>query len=794
MEEQLQITKAEATNLSIRDLFYKYIRFLPLFIISIALCLFAAFIYLRYATLIYSATGTMVVQDEKTPGSNDKFDEIFGADNKKNIQNEIEYIKSRQLMSRVVKALDLNITYMAVGNIKELNIYKNNPFVLEPFRIKDSSSNFTLEIKFQHNNSFTINGDGPFTFSQVFENKYGVFRISRNVSGDMGKDYKIIWQPTVVVASALSNITVVPKSNSGIITLSVESTNPQLAADIINQTMIEYQHATVEDKNASTQNRLSFIDARKEIIEKQIDSITNVKLEFMKRNRIPLDPEMQANSYISQIEKAKEESKIQRISLGNVYQIESYIRNKKGGAPVPSSLGLEDPTLNQNVQAYNLAQVELKALQRTAPSGNPVVKQKEEVINKLQGNILESLQNIKAAYNSAISRIEGMSGSAQSMLNLMPEKQRELGDINRQLESKLVVYNALLEEREKSAIALASAISDIKVLTEATANKTPIKPSRGNIRLLAILIGIVLPALFIFLLEILNDKVTTRYDIERITSATIIGEVGHSYGKSTLVTTSNNRGVVAEQFRIIRSNLQYVLNNIHRPVIMVTSSFSGEGKSFVSINIGAVMALAGKKTIILEFDIRKPKILSQLNFTKKPGLTNYLIGKANIETLPVKVEGLENLYVLPCGPVPPNPAEMLLDPKLNELFDWLKQNFDTVIMDTAPVGMVSDALTLSKFADATLYIVRQGHTFKKQIGMIDEFYTQGKLPRVSIILNDVKVRTGYGYYGYGRYGYGYGYGSGYFEEEEPPPAGIVKWLAWFDTKRWKKKKRKRSTV
>jgi capsular exopolysaccharide synthesis family protein len=239
-----------------------------------------------------------------------------------------------------------------------------------------------------------------------------------------------------------------------------------------------------------------------------------------------------------------------------------------------------------------------------------------------------------------------------------------------------------------------------------------------------------------------------------------------------------------------------VLNHVQKPVVLVSSSFSGEGKSFISTNIGAVLALAGKKTVILEFDIRKPKILTHLNMPKHAGLTNYILGKTAIENLPVQVPGTENLYVLPCGPVPPNPAELLLDPRINGLFDWLRENFDVVIMDTAPVGMVSDAMTLSRFADATLYIVRQGHTFKKQIGMIDEFYTQGKLPRISIILNDIKVRSGYGYYGYGRYGYGYGhgYGSDYFDQEKPTDGRLEKWLGWMDMKKWKKSKRKRSRV
>ncbi|HWJ25076.1 MAG TPA: CpsD/CapB family tyrosine-protein kinase, partial [Flavisolibacter sp.] len=204
----------------------------------------------------------------------------------------------------------------------------------------------------------------------------------------------------------------------------------------------------------------------------------------------------------------------------------------------------------------------------------------------------------------------------------------------------------------------------------------------------------------------------------------------------------------------------------------------------------------GKKTIILEFDIRKPKILSHLNISKKPGLTNYLLGKIKAEELPVPVPGYDKLFVLPCGPVPPNPAEILLESKLDDLFVYLKQNFDVVIMDTAPVGMVSDAMTLSKYVDATLYIVRQGHTFKKQISLIDEFHRMGKLPKISIILNDVKIRTGYGYYGYGRYGYGYGYGSGYFQEDkdELPPSLLGRWFGWLDLKRFSKNSKKKTNV
>lgn len=796
MEEQIQTTKNELTGLSIKDLFYKYIRFLPLFIISIALSLFVSYIYLRYATLIYQSTGILVIRDENSGNTNDKFEKLFVSDGKKNIQNEIEYLQSRPLMQRVVRALDLNFTYLAKGSIKELTIYKSIPFTVEIFEIPDSSATFSITLQFEDDKRFHVDNESPvFSFGQILKNKNGVvYRVIKNPLGSLSKEYNVLWQPTSVVAkNILQNLVVAPKQNTGILILSLEATNPDLAADIINQLMKEYQLATVEDKNDATRKTLAFIDERLKVVQRQLDSITNRIVDFREKNNI-ISPETQLTNSFARIEQANQELRQQSIQLNTAEMIDDYLQNKQNAyTPTPSALSIEDKTLSEMVNGYNKAQLERKALLENAPPGNIAVQQKEQEIQTLRSKIIENLRNIQSAYRSAIGNIQGSTNSPRSQIKSLPSRQQTLVEMERSLQSKLFVQNSLSEKREESAIALAATISNTKVLQDAMPNMIPIKPNRRNTRMLAILIGIVLPALFIFVLELLNDKVTTRHDIERLTSATILGEVGHSYNKETLVVTNNNRSVVAEQFRIIRSNLQYILANIEKPVILVTSSFSGEGKSFVSTNIGAVLALTGKKTIILEFDIRKPKILSQLHISKRPGLTNYILGKVRVEDLPLKVEGQENLFVLSCGPVPPNPAELLLDVRLNDLVAYLKNNFDIVVMDTAPVGMVSDAMTLSKFADCTLYIVRQGHTYKKQIGMIDEFYQEKKLPKIALILNDIKLRAGYGYYGYGRYGYGYG--SGYFDEEDMPPATLVgKWLRWLDIKKWSKKKKKTNQV
>ncbi|HEX2533746.1 MAG TPA: polysaccharide biosynthesis tyrosine autokinase [Chitinophagaceae bacterium] len=796
MEAQLQPQK-ELSSLSIKDLFFKYIRFLPLFIVSVALALVVAWLYLRYTAPMFSATGSMVIRDEKTSGGQgDRLDELIMADGTKNIQNEIEVLRSRPLMQRVVQALGLNLTYTAKGNIKDQNVYRAAPFYLEIFELADSNA-FSLHFNVEGSVIRMVNETQPIRFGQVFKNEHGVFRFNRIPHLSVGPEYEVQWHPTEAVAARLvSRLTVAPKQGTGILVLSLESANPYFSADVINQLIREYQKATVEEKNENTRQALAFIDDRLGKVSREVDSITGRLLAYQQVNNL-IDFDAQTSSYLTRVEEVDRQINEQRMQLQVTDMIDEYIRNRQNDFnTVPTTLGLEDPTLAALIASYNQAQLERKSLiDANIPPAHSLVQQKEEQIEKLRQNIRESLRSIRGSFQAVLGNLQQKSGSVQSQIRSLPEKQQNVIEIRRQQESKLAVYNFLSEKREESAIALASTISNTKMLEQATPNLAPVSPRPTNIRMLAVVIGLVLPALFIFVLEISNDKVTTRYDIEKITSATILGEVGHSYSEDTLIVTSTNRSVVAEQFRILRSNLQYVLTNAPKPVVMVTSSFSGEGKSFISTNIGAVMALTGKRTIILEFDIRKPKILSEMNMPKKPGLTNFLLGKSRLEDLPIPVPNYDNLFVLACGPIPPNPSELLLDPRLDDLFVFLKANFDCVIMDTAPVGMVSDAMTLSKYADCTLYILRQGHTYKKQIGLIDELHTQQKLPKISLILNDVKLRSGYGYYGYGRYGYGYGYGSGYFEEETPPPAALSRWFGWMDIKKWtKKKKRKRSNV
>ena len=797
--------KSDLSNLSLRDMFYKYIRFLPIFILSVATALLGAFLYLRYTVPEYNASGSLIIKNDPGAGrgGGDKFTELFGNNRSQNIASEIEILKSGPLMQRVVHRLNLQFSYYAIGKIKTVNKYNQGPFLVKPVSIKDSSIAFSFKVKSAGANAFRIDDNATlFIYGQQFTLPWGVFTLQKNINFFENFEYKVVWQPVVQAAAGYASaLQIFPKTpGTGILNISMRTPQPQLGSDIINKLMEEYSAYSVEQKVLSSDQILIFIDDRLRDIGAKLDSVQRKYLDYQTRYNL-IDAEMQSSNYFQVITQSDNVINEETTKLSIAQGLDEYLSDKKNEFTkivVPSALGLPDPTLNDMVNAYNKAQFERKQLiDANIPAGHPSVQELSALIEKTRLSIRENLRNFRTATNNDINNVSRRGKVGEEQLRAMPVKVKELAEIKRQVETYQGLFKLFTEKKEETSISKVSTIPNSEIIDRSYPNTSPVKPNRRTIQALAILLGLAIPSLFIFLGEVLNDKVTTRFDIEKITQAPILGEIGHSFSEDTLVVSKTTRSMVAEQFRIIRSNLQYVLNKKEKAVIMTTSSFSGEGKSYVSTNMGAVLALAGKRTVILEFDIRKPKVLSGLGMPKGPGITNYLVGKSNdLEQLIKPVEGHENLFVLGCGPVPPNPSEMLLDPRLGQMFDWLKQHYDIVLIDTAPVGMVSDAMTLGKFADCTLYLVRQGHTFKKQIALIDEFYQAGKLPKVSIIINDVKLKPGYGYYGYGRYGYGYGYGYGsYYEEETAPDNFMERLLGRFEIRKLlglKKKSRKKN--
>lgn len=762
-----------------KEFILKYLKYLPWVLISLAFFLILAYIKVRYTTSIYRVQSSILIKNDRSNGraSDARFDELFMSEGESNLSNEMEILKSRPVLQRVAKDLNLQTLYYNKGNVKTSLMYPDPPFFFEPLSIADSSRGFGCTITMLGNGKFLLDeSKALMEFGKPFQIDNNLCRITRNpvIKENAFENTKVstAWQPIRYAADNLAGALSVNQINqqSTILTLTFEGENANFGSDVLNTLMSVYDSLVVEDKSRINANTLSFINTQLYLLNDTLKGAQGGLKNYMIENQV-FDIEGQSKNSLENLKDVVKDKDEQEVRQSIIDWLLSYIADRKNAYElVPTVLGIQEPALMTLVGEYNRLQLERAANLRTTPESNPLITGLEVALEKVRKDIYQALLNVKQSYNIAGSNLQRHEQELQSEIRSMPGKSIQLVNKERQQRVLEELYSLLLQKKLETQIASASTISNSKVLEPAIGPGTEISPDRKKIYTLYFLFGLLIPGGFIALTEILRDKISGREDVEKNTRAPILGEIGHSGDKKSLVVTKNSRRFISEQFRIIRSNLQYVIPKTEKPVIMITSSFSGEGKSFVTTNIGAVMALADRKTVIMEFDIRKPKIVSGLDLKRKMGITNYLIGSAKFDELVVKVEDVDNLYVIPCGPIPPNPSELLLDPRLDELIAEARKRFDVVLMDTAPVGLVSDAVNLGRFADCTLYIIRHGYTFRKQILAIEELYVEKKLPKITLLLNDVKsdggyygnYRGGYGYYG----GYGYGAGSGYFEDEK----------------------------
>jgi tyrosine-protein kinase Etk/Wzc len=785
-------------SISPKEFIFRYLKYLPFVIVSLAIAGGMAYFKLRYSVPLYHVQASMLVQDEEYGNSSShdpRFQELMVGGQPSNIGNEVQILKSSPVIERVVRALHLETMYYNIGTIKSSLLYPDAPFTLEVQHQADSNGGIDLTVFVLNNRQFALKKDGPkIFFGQPFDAGGNRLVLVRNADQVLNGYSTIQFEvtrnpPRAAAGSFMGGLQIsMPAEGTSILTLGFNGENTALGVDIINCLMRVYDSLKIEDKNRISTNTLQFIDAQLGTLQTQLSNVEGKTKGFMVENDA-YDVSGQTSVYIQNIQELDKKLAEQQVKMSVLDLLIDYVNDPKNhDRLVPTNLGVEEPVITQFVVQYNQLELQKDANLKTTKADNQLIKGMDASLEKIRSDLWQALHNVRQSYLITVNSLQQQTEENRSRLKGVPGKTMALLNIQRQQKILEDLYSFLLMKRLETAISSAATISNSKVVEPAAASYEPVSPNKKNILTLNLLIGLLVPVGLIALLELLRDKVTSRADIEKRTKAPILGEIGHSDTDQTLVVAHNSRRFVAEQFRIIRSNLQYIVGKKERPVILVTSSFSGEGKSFISTNIGAVLALTGKSTVIMEFDIRKPKIVAGLELKRKMGITNYIIGKASFEELILPVQGVDNLFVIPCGPIPPNPAELLLDSKMDELMREVMNRFEVVIMDTAPVGLVSDANNLAKYADCTLYIVRQGHTFRNQIQLIEELYSEKKLPNISVILNDVKPEGGYysgsGYYGgYGYYA-GYSTKSGYFDEGRPKKSrNIFAWLfPWFNRK------------
>lgn len=762
---------APPAKLSGKEIVYKYIVFLPLFIVSISISMTVAYINIRYKVPIYSSSISLLIKDDKSSrgGGEDMILENLTTYKKKtNLSNEIELIKSSTMIGRVVNILNLNWSYYNEGNIKRIELYGNTSIHANWVELKDSSVPARLIIVRKREKiyiEFGPNRYKPIANGDIVEYTSGKMRVFFDPN-EIVKDNKYIinYQPTVVAASVIAGSLQIRQlsKETTILLLSISLEVPQKGRDILNTLVNVYNDVNVEDKNKIVDNTIRFIDRQLNILTGDLGKIEDDLQRFKQQNGV-VSLATQASVEFGKSTEIQQKIIEQNIKLDVIKSIKEYISTPQNKyEKVATPFEIEDLALTGLITQYNILQLKrVELLKNSTTDIHPTAKLLDGQLEKIRVSIIENLNNLSKNNIYLSKNLQAQTDKFSSSLNSIPIRERQYLEILRQQGIKEKEYLFLLQKREESEITRASTIGN-SVPVDAAVSGGRVSPDVTNIYRTSFVIGFLIPIIFIYLLDLLNDKIIVRNDIARVTAAPIIGEVAHHSSQNRVLVVSNkDRSVLAEQFRILRTNIGFLLGpNVKSPVLLVSSSIAGEGKTFCSMNLAAVWGIAGKKTVILELDLRKPKIAKSLGLINEKGITHFMLGQVNAEDIPIPIPNTENLYIVPAGIIPPNPSEMIMDPRMGEFISYLKTVFDLIIIDSAPVGLVSDSKIIAQLADATIYIVRQRFTVKKQLPFINELYTQNLLPSIGILVNDVKIGGINSYYGYG-YGYGYGYSYNY---------------------------------
>ncbi|MCE8780933.1 GumC family protein [Bacteroides thetaiotaomicron] len=806
-EEIINERHSDATDekIDIQELLFKYIIHWPWFVGAVLICLVGAWIYLRMATPIYNISATVLIKDDKKGGAAGMITglENLGLDglvsSSQNIDNEVEVLRSKTIAKEVVEQLGLYVSYTDEDEFPSKNIYKTSPVIvsLTPQEAEKLSAPMVVEMALYTQGGLDVNvAVGDNEYKKHFEKLPAVFPMNEGTlaffqspdSLSLKKDTiedsltqsvrhitATINSPMRVARAYCENLSIEPTSKTtSVAVISLKNSSLQRGQDFINQLLEMYNRNTNNDKNEIAQKTAEFIDERINIISKELGS-TEANLENFKRNAGITDLSSEAQIALTgnaEYEKKRVEIRTQ-ISL--IEDLRKYIRGNEYEV-LPSNVGLQDVALVATIERYNEMLVERKRLLRTSTENNPTIINLDTSIRAMKLNVQATLDGTLQGMLITKADLDREASRFSRRISDAPGQERQFVSIARQQEIKAGLYLMLLQKREENAIALAATANNAKIIDEAIADDIPVSPKRRMIYLIALVLGIGIPVGIIYLIGLTKFKLEGRADVEKLTTIPIVGDIPLTDEKNekdgSIAVFENQNNLMSETFRNIRTNLQFMLQN-DKKVILVTSTVSGEGKSFISANLAISLSLLGKKVVIVGLDIRKPGLNKVFRLsTKEKGITLYLANpETDLMSLVQPSDINQNLYILPGGTVPPNPTELLARDGLDKAIEILKKNFDYVILDTAPVGMVTDTLLIGRVADLSVYVCRADYTHKVEYTLINELAEEKKLPNLCTVINGVDLKRrkygyyyGYGkygkYYGYGkRYGYGYGYGQ-----------------------------------
>ncbi len=803
-EKKEKRNEVDEEQFNIQEVIFRYLVYWPWFIVSVVICIILAWTYLYTTTPVYNISATVLIKDDEKGGGSGMSSELekMGLDgfmsSSKNIDNEIEVLRSKSLAREVVNQLNLFVTYRDGDAFPERELYRTSPVLVSLIPQEAENLSKTMEVGMTLLPTGAMNvlitvGDKEYQkqfdkLPAVFPTDEGTVAFFANndtlvLSHSEEKDKErhitaFINSPLSVARGYTNALAIAPTSKTtSVAIISLKNSNTQRGKDFINKLLEMYNINANNDKNEVAQKTAEFINERIGIISKELGS-TEQDLENFKRSAGITDLTSEAQIALTgnaEYEKKRVENQTQ---INLVMDLQRYMQGNEYEV-LPSNIGLQDVASVSAIDRYNEMLVERKRLLRTSTESNPTIVNLDTSIRAMRSNVQATLD---ATLKGLQITKEDLAREANRYLRRIsdaPTQERQFVSIARQQEIKAGLYLMLLQKREENAITLAATANNAKTIDEALADDKPVSPKKMIIYLAALVLGMGLPVGIIYLIGLTKFKIEGRVDVERLTSLPVIGDIPLAdEKKGSIAVFENKNNLMSETFRNIRTNLQFMLES-GKNVILVTSTISGEGKSFISANLAISLSLLGKKVVIVGLDIRKPGLNKVFNIPKKDhGITQFLTNPTtDLMDLVQPSDINKNLFILPGGTVPPNPTELLARDGLEKAIEILKKNFDYVILDTAPVGMVTDTLLIGRVVDLAVYVCRADYTRKAEFTLINELAENNKLPNLCIAINglDLKRRKygyyyGYGkygkYYGYGkRYGYGYGYGENHGDKE-----------------------------
>lgn len=790
----MPITDEERSlNLDVRKLFGAIIAKWRWIALSLFLALLIAFLFNRYKTPVYESKATLLIKDKNNQTPNSLISGLDMLNFSRNIENEIGLLKTQTLLENALLKTDFGVYYYIKARVKQIEIYGDCPIQVEVDSSKAQLINTTFTVSVVNDQTFTLDVEGDAAQAYLIASKETLPNFELDLENIKGKTFKFgewieapflrlrIWPNTKLKAQkereicfrlltldqlvgtfgGVAQMNGVNK-NASLLEITGRYTNPRKLATFINTLATTAIENGLEEKNLISANTLTFIDEQLKMITDSLLGVENQLQQFRSVNKI-MDLSAEGQLAFEQLKRIEEEK-------GNALLQEKYMNYlfdyvKKPGQDfkdfvVPSVIGISDPMLNTLLNnllelTYQKNAMSFTAIER---KDNMAVAELNQKLETAKISLLQNLASLKETNDILQKDIAFRAEKVESILGALPQKERDYVKIKRLFALNENLYIFLSQKRAEVGIAKAANIPDNIIIDKARPRVGPVAPRKIMNYLIAGGLGFLLPVITIVLFALIDTRINTKPDLESATKIPFLGAVGHSKKNTNLVVQQFPKSEVAESFRSLRANLQYLKPNTDKMLVLITSSVAGEGKTFCAINLAGILALSDKKTLLMGIDLRKPKLQEAFAEGSNPGLTNFLVGKATKEQIISKTQ-FDNLDVIFSGPVPPNPSELLLQDRFTHLIESLKSEYDYIIFDTPPLGLVADAIGLMDYADLTLYVVRQGFTRTAFLDNINDLHTNGKVKNISVVLNDFQLKNAYGY----RYGYGYGYGSGYYE-------------------------------